>query len=142
MKTAGERIRQARESLGWSAALLAEKVGYKTQSGISNLENRISGSGGHKLRDIANALGVSVEWLLNGPDGSTVPFITVTIDAAPASDLATALGVLARYLQMTDIGTRRKSLGLIADLAIDPASHDQVALAIKVMIDAANRRQA
>lgn len=142
MKTAGERIRQAREALGWSAALLAEKVGYKTQSGISNLENRISGSGGHKLRDIANTLGVSVEWLLNGPDGPTVPFITAIADAATASDLATALGVLARYLQMTDIGTRRKSLALIADLAIDPGSHDQVALAIEVMIDAANRRQA
>ena len=122
--------------------MLAEKVGYKTQSGISNLENRISGSGGHKLRDIANTLGVSVEWLLNGPDGPTVPFITAIADAATASDLATALGVLARYLQMTDIGTRRKSLALIADLAIDPGSHDQVALAIEVMIDAANRRQA
>lgn len=75
MKTTGERIRQAREALGWSAQVLASKVGYKTQSGISNLENRSSGSGGNKIGAIATALDVSLEWLINGPDRDNVPFL-------------------------------------------------------------------
>lgn len=68
MKTVGERIRQAREYRGLSGEELAKKVGYKTQSGISNLENRGSGHGGEKLTKIAEALNYSVEWFLNGPD--------------------------------------------------------------------------
>ena len=55
--------------------MLATKVGYKTQSGISNLESRSTGSGGNKIGAIAQALGVSVDWLLNGPDQDKVPFI-------------------------------------------------------------------
>lgn len=68
MKTVGERIRQAREFRGLSGEELALKVGYKTQSGISNLENRATGRGGFMLPKIAEALDVSVEWLLQGPD--------------------------------------------------------------------------
>ena len=40
MKTVGERIRQAREGLAMSGEELAQKAGYKTQSGIGNLEFR------------------------------------------------------------------------------------------------------
>lgn len=85
MKTTGERIRQARDALGWSAHALALKVGYKTQSGISNLENRPTGSGGNKVGEIAKALGVPLDWLINGPDTETVPFIHLTAppQAAP-----------------------------------------------------------
>lgn len=53
---------------------LAQMVGYKHQSAIGNLENRAGGSGGHKIGDIAEALGVPVEWLLKGPDCDQVPF--------------------------------------------------------------------
>ena len=75
MKTIGERIRQARMALGLSAEELAHKSGYKTQSGISNLENKATGSGGNKIAKIASVINVSVDWLLNGPDGDTVPFL-------------------------------------------------------------------
>lgn len=75
MKTIGERIRQAREARKWSAFDLARRVGYKTQSGISNLENRASGSGGNKIGLIARALAVPIDWLVNGPDGETTPFV-------------------------------------------------------------------
>ena len=68
MKTLGERIRQAREFRGLTGEELAKKVGYKTQSGISNLENRANGRGGFMLPRIAMALDVSVDWLLEGPD--------------------------------------------------------------------------
>lgn len=74
-KTVGERIRQARTARGFSGARLAELCGYKTQSGISNLENGKSTVGGRRLSKIAQALGVSVDWLLNGPDALSVPFL-------------------------------------------------------------------
>lgn len=68
MKTVGERIRQAREFRGLSGEALAKEVGYSTQSGISNLENRTSGRGGFNLPKIAQVLDFSIEWFLNGPD--------------------------------------------------------------------------
>lgn len=87
MKTVGERIRQAREHRGLSGEELAKKVGYKTQSGISNLENRASGHGGEKLTKIAEALNFSVEWFLNGPDtedmASVKPFFSFKPANAP-----------------------------------------------------------
>lgn len=68
MKTVGERIRQAREHRGLSGEELALRVGYKTQSGISNLENRATGRGGFMLSKIAEELDFSLEWFLEGPD--------------------------------------------------------------------------
>lgn len=68
MKTVGERIRQARTFRGMSGEELSLKVGYKTQSGISNLENRATGRGGFQLPKIAEVLDFAVEWFLDGPD--------------------------------------------------------------------------
>lgn len=81
MKSVGERIRQARDARRLSAEALAQLVGYKNQSGISNLENRATGTGGTKLPAIADALQVPVGWLLSGPDGPEVP--RATIPSAP-----------------------------------------------------------
>ena len=72
MKTIGERVRQAREHRGLSGVGLAKLVGYKTQSGVSNLENRASGRGGFMLPKIAQVLDVSIDWLLDGPDTADV----------------------------------------------------------------------
>ncbi|MDP3709117.1 MAG: helix-turn-helix domain-containing protein, partial [Polaromonas sp.] len=74
MKTIGERIRQAREALGLSGDALAKRVGYKNQSAIGNLENRAGGTGGSRIEIIADALNVTVDWLLRGPDRDSVPF--------------------------------------------------------------------
>lgn len=68
MKTVGERIKQAREYRHMSGEELALAVGYKTQSGISNLENRATGRGGFMLPKIAERLNFAVEWFLEGPD--------------------------------------------------------------------------
>lgn len=75
MDTIGERIKKARLARGWSGQELARRAGYKTQSGISNLENRSTGSGGHKVAHIAQVLRVPIEWLLNGGEGDTVPLL-------------------------------------------------------------------
>lgn len=74
MKTIGERIRQAREARGFSGEELALAVGYTHQSAIGNLENRVTGTGGTKIAEIATKLRVPIEWLLKGPDGPDVPF--------------------------------------------------------------------
>jgi len=75
MKTVGDRIRQAREFRGLSAEELARRVGYKTQSGISNLENRATGRGGYALPKIAQELNISLEWFLQGPDSHDISHV-------------------------------------------------------------------
>lgn len=76
MKSVGERIQQARLARGMTAAALAAEVGYKTQSGIANLENRSNGNGGNKITAIAHVLQVPKTWLQDGPDSDTVPFLS------------------------------------------------------------------
>ena len=56
-----------------SGDTLAKLVGYKHQSSIGNLENRVNGTGGNKISQIADALGVPIKWLMTGPDGTQVP---------------------------------------------------------------------
>lgn len=68
-----------------SGEALAKKVGYKNQSAIGNLENRAGGTGGNKISKIADALNVSVDWLLNGPDSDNVPFLPPKIPLADSS---------------------------------------------------------
>lgn len=76
MKSVGERIRQAREFRKMSGEELAHQSGYKHQSGISNIENRATGTGGNNIVKIAKALDFALQWFLNGPDTddmNTVP---------------------------------------------------------------------
>ena len=63
---------------------LAGRCGYKTQSGISNLENRVGGSGGNKIHVIAEALNVPLKWLMSGPDSDKVPFLSTEQKIDPA----------------------------------------------------------
>lgn len=72
--------------------MLSNFVGYKTQSGISNLENRATGTGGNKIVAIAACLRVPVEWLLNGPDSTDVPFLRGdNIENQPTPDIQVGL---------------------------------------------------
>lgn len=90
VKTIGERIRQARNAVGISGERLAAKVGYKNQSAIGNLENRRDGTGGNKLSQIAKALNVSVDWLMNGPDCDQVPFLPSSVLDVERADMKRA----------------------------------------------------
>lgn len=96
MRTVGERLRQAREFRGLSGDALARLVGYKTQSGIANLENRATGHGGYKLTLIAQRLNVSLTWLLNGPDTDNMTTVPGFNEQAPAI----AREPLAQYSSM------------------------------------------
>lgn len=85
-------------ALGLSGETLAEKAGYKTQSGISNLENKATGSGGNKISQVAAVLDVSVDWLMNGPDSDSVPFLS----HQPRSPLTTGESTVALFPQRDD----------------------------------------
>ncbi len=106
MKTVGERIRQAREARGMSQGDLALRVGFAHQSAIGNLESRATGRGGFRLSDIARELSVTVEWLLNGPDGA-VPWVEG--DIAPCgptrvqAESPRALGLLPDLEHATEL---------------------------------------
>jgi transcriptional regulator with XRE-family HTH domain len=99
MKTIGERIKQAREAKGWSGEQLAHKVGYKTQSGISNLEGRATGTGGNKIVAIAEALEVPITWLMHGPDSDAVPFLSHDDRIASANTSGSSLIATERFVQ-------------------------------------------
>lgn len=71
-----------------SQAELARLAGFKTQSGIGNIESRKDGRGGFSLGKIAAALNVPVEWLLDGPDGESVPMLNASGQAPLLSQRA------------------------------------------------------
>jgi transcriptional regulator with XRE-family HTH domain len=61
----GARIKEARGDLGWDQAALCARVHGLTQQALSNLETRDSKTSEFAIR-IADALGVSIRWLLDG----------------------------------------------------------------------------
>lgn len=97
---------------------LAQKVGYKTQSGISNLENRATGHGGNKIALIAQALNVSVHWLLSGPD--TDDMRTVAPFQAPAASVTpTGTYPSAQDAQQSQYATVRMQAHALIDSTSD-----------------------
>lgn len=65
MEQMGVRVRERRRALGLSQAQLAERVGYRGQSTIREIETGGVRKPG-KLLELATALGVRPEWLSNG----------------------------------------------------------------------------
>lgn len=109
MKTIGDRIRQAREFRGLSGEELALRVGYKTQSGISNLENRATGRGGFMLPKIAEALDISVEWFIQGPDTDDLS----TVDGFKAGSKPKSFSVNEPPISYHALSTRDKAHQLL-----------------------------
>lgn len=65
----GERLRQAREQRGWSAATLARQA-HVSESLVRRLEqDRIGIVTGRKLPAVARALGIALPELLASGDG-------------------------------------------------------------------------
>lgn len=59
----GERIKRVRNSLGWTQAKLADEAGV-SQSTINTLEKRTKRPDAYTLNQVAHALGVTNEYLL------------------------------------------------------------------------------
>ena len=63
----GQRIKTAREKIGWSQRELGEKIG-KDRKTITNYETGVTDPPASVLNLIARTLGVSSRWLLNGEE--------------------------------------------------------------------------
>lgn len=64
--TIGENIARRREQLGMTQEDLAEKMGYKHKSSISKIEKGINDISQTKLKQFAEVLHTSVDYLLDG----------------------------------------------------------------------------
>lgn len=59
-----DKIRIRREELGWSQEQLAEKMGYKSKTSISKVEQKIADLSISKIKQFAEVLGISQLYLL------------------------------------------------------------------------------
>lgn len=75
MVTIGDRIKERRLELGLTQTDLAKRMGYKTKSTICEMEQPGSNITTNRLERVAEALGVSVFYLL-GTDESELNFIS------------------------------------------------------------------
>jgi len=96
-----------------TAETLAARVGYKSASGIINLENRATGRGGYKIDSIAKELDVDEKWLLNGPDTDDMSKVPPYKDA-PTHHVSEAYD--------SDIFVRGLCNSIIAELPSDSLS--------------------
>ena len=65
MPSVGERIRKRRTELGWTQDVLAQKAGV-SKSFLSDLENGKRNVGADTLLEIARALSLSLDYLMDG----------------------------------------------------------------------------
>jgi transcriptional regulator with XRE-family HTH domain len=65
MPTVGDRIKEFRESLGWTQETLAEKAGL-SKGFLSDVENNKRDISSSNVLKIANTMGASLDFLLRG----------------------------------------------------------------------------
>lgn len=94
MTTVGERIRNRREELGWKQDELASKAGI-SKSFLSDLENGKRKVGADKLLDIAQALNLSLDYLMMGEQGER------SSQASPEVQVPRALAAFAEQSGLT-----------------------------------------
>lgn len=86
--TTGARVKKIREKKGWNQEFLAEKAKI-SKSYLSEIENDKTSPGGQTLLQIANALGATVDYLLQGSldetDASQTA-IVIPINLSKAAD--------------------------------------------------------
>jgi transcriptional regulator with XRE-family HTH domain len=69
MATTGDRIREVRESLGWTQQVLADKAGL-SKGFLSDVENGHRGISSDNLLKVANALGATLDYLTGNAEQS------------------------------------------------------------------------
>lgn len=100
METVGLRIVESRQRLGWRQEDLAQKIGT-TQRQISRYERGISTPSLPLLRDLADALNVSIDWLVGRTEdtggmkwSAEAAEAARVIDGLNADDARTVLGIV------------------------------------------------
>ena len=108
MSTTGDRIRESREAKGWTQDALATKAGGISKGFLSDLENNKRDVGAQYLLRIANALGVSMDFLLNGGTQKNATRHALVEIPASLSEAADKLGLT--YTQTLTLLEARSSL--------------------------------
>lgn len=80
-KTIGERIREKRESLHMSQEELALKLGYKSRSSINKIEIDGRNLPQKKIKDIADALQTTPEYIMGWEKESNVKPVQFSMDS-------------------------------------------------------------
>ena len=144
------RMADLNQALGWA----------RNDPRLSQIKNASMRSGQAGRYQMGSAMARQIEKTLSLPDGwmdtpvadaSNGPKLYATEETSASREvrvmsytaatptLAAALAVLANVLIAMDDSTRRKSAALVADLALDPTAHAQVASAIEAMANTQTR---
>ncbi len=91
MATVGERVKDVREKKGLTQEQLSQASGV-SKSFLSEIENNKTNPGGQTLLQIANALGASVDYLLEGKSSESQSKESVVIPP-PLSRVAEKLNL-------------------------------------------------
>lgn len=76
----GNRVRMFRERADMTQLELAEKLGYRSESMISKIENGENPVPAKKIAKFANALGVSIETLIGQEEIDNTPDLSIEIE--------------------------------------------------------------
>lgn len=105
--TLGERVKKIRESKGWTQDILAEESDI-SKSYISEIENDKTVPGSKTLLQLANALGATVDYLLQGGNQTNEPPRTEIIIPANLSTAAEELNLT--YSETLELQAARNSV--------------------------------
>lgn len=95
----------------------------------------------------ARGLGVSVGDISPNlaaqlPKGESAPTVALVRDAWPEPSFEDAVRVIALRLIDADDATRRRAVGVLADIATEPKDYQRIAKAVLAVIDTGKRRAA
>lgn len=101
----GNRIKSAREDMGWTQEELAEKIDRSTQF-ISTVERGVAGPSLGTVISLCEVLNVSSEWLLCGkkatPDSETIATKISALSSAQLAALDRVIDGLLHLLKVTE----------------------------------------
>lgn len=100
----GNRIKLAREDMGWTQEELAEKIDLSTQF-ISTIERGVAGASLGTVIRLCDVLNVSSEWLLCGkqaaPDSERIAIKISSLSSAQLAALDKVTDELLHLLKIT-----------------------------------------
>ena len=117
--TLGGRVAECRERLGWTQKTFAERAGLSITF-VSEVENDRRAPGTDALRKLADALGASLDYLVNGATEIPTPRQPLVIPpdlAEAAEDGHWSVSDTTALVRMRDTAFARRSRGGEADRA-------------------------
>lgn len=115
--TLGRRVADCRERLGWTQKTLAETAGLSVTF-VSEIENDRRTPGTDALRGLANALGSSLDYLVNGTVGPPSPRRPLVVPpelAEAAEEDGIPFPIASDLVRWNDMVVARRSRGGEAD---------------------------